>query len=164
MCFRKCLQSCKKQFRASWYMFFFQLPYLPEYLIEMDDFKAFDEGFGKTKNFSEEDVEAYKYSMCQSGCSGPINYYRAAFSYKDVPSGVFLTKIKAPTLVVWGTGDVFLLVETLKGTEDFVEDLTIKYVDGATHWVQVDGYEDTNKHIREFLSAHPLEPSLQKPD
>lgn len=27
-------------------MFFFQLPYLPEYVLEMDDFKVFDEGFG----------------------------------------------------------------------------------------------------------------------
>lgn len=27
-------------------MFFFQLPYLPEYVLEMDDLKVFDEGFG----------------------------------------------------------------------------------------------------------------------
>ena len=38
-----------------------------------------------------------------------------------------------------------------------------RYVDGATHWVQVDGCEDVNKHIREFLNVHPQE-SLQKPD
>lgn len=27
------------------YMFFFQLPYLPEYFLEMDDFKVYDEVF-----------------------------------------------------------------------------------------------------------------------
>ena len=26
-------------------MFFFQLPYLPEYFLEMDDFKVYDEVF-----------------------------------------------------------------------------------------------------------------------
>lgn len=29
----------------SQYMFFFQLPYLPEYFLEMDDFKVYDEVF-----------------------------------------------------------------------------------------------------------------------
>lgn len=53
------------------------------------------------KNFTEEDVEAYKYALCQSGCTGPLNYYRAAFSYQDLPPGYWRTKIKAPTLVVW---------------------------------------------------------------
>lgn len=54
----------------------------------------------ETNNFTEEDVEAYKYALCQSGCSGPINYYRKIFS-SDLPRGHTRRKIKAPTLVVW---------------------------------------------------------------
>lgn len=162
-CFAKCLQSSKKQFRASWYVFFFQLPYLPEFVLEMDDFKAFEEAFRKVKNFTEEDIEAYKYALCQSGCTAPLNYYRSVMQSFDLPRGYTRTKIKAPTLVVWGTEDKALLRETLIGTEEYVEDLTIKYVDGASHWVQVDDYENVNKHIRDFLNAHPEE-TLQKPD
>ena len=45
-------------------------------------------------------MEAYKYALCQSGCSGPINYYRKIFA-SDLPRGHTRTKIKAPTLVVW---------------------------------------------------------------
>lgn len=161
-CFAKCLQSSKKQFLASWYMFFFQLPCLPEFVLERGDYKAISRGFAKTNNFTEEDVEAYKYALSQSGCSGPINYYRQVMA-SDLPQGHTRTKIKAPTLVVWGTGDPFLLKETLIGTEQYVEDLTIKYVEGANHWVQIDDYKTVNKHIRDFLNAYPRE-SLKKPD
>ena len=54
----------------------------------------------ETNNFTEEDVEGYKYALCQSGCSGPINYYRKIFS-SDLPRSHTRTKIKAPTLIVW---------------------------------------------------------------
>lgn len=60
----------------------------------------FNPVFQKTNNFTEEDVEAYKYALSQSGCSGPINYYRQVMA-SDLPQGHTRTKIKAPTLVVW---------------------------------------------------------------
>ena len=53
------------------------------------------------KNFTDEDIEAYKYALSQSGVSGPLNYYRNAMMSNDLPKGYSRTKIKAPTLVVW---------------------------------------------------------------
>lgn len=153
-CFRKCLQTSRKQFFASWYMFYFQLPFLPEYLIEADDFKMLGPIYKRVKNFTDEDVEAYKYALSQSGLSGPLNYYRNIFT-NDLPRGYSRSKIKAPTLVVWGNKDKALTTDCLIGTEQYVEDLTIKYVDGANHWVQMDAPEAVNKYIREFLAAHP---------
>ena len=54
----------------------------------------------EVKNITDEEVEAYKYSLSQSGVTGPINYYRNAMP-PDLPQDKFATKIKAPTLVVW---------------------------------------------------------------
>ena len=51
--------------------------------------------------FTDEDLEAYKYALSQNGLSGPLNYYRNVLLSSDRPRGVFNTKIKAPTLVVW---------------------------------------------------------------
>ncbi|KAM7443138.1 Epoxide hydrolase 4 [Porites harrisoni] len=151
-CFQKYFQSSRKQFFASWYIFYFQLPYLPEFTIEMNDYKMLSIAF-KDVGFTDEDVEAYKYALSQNGLSGPLNYYRNALLSSDRPRGLFNTKIKAPTLVVWGTADKALTVETLEGTEKYVEDLTIKYVDGASHWVQVHKPEVVNQHIRDFLAV-----------
>ena len=57
--------------------------------------------FHKDVGFTDEDVEAYKYALSQNGLSGPLNYYRNALLSSDRPRGLFNTKIKAPTLVVW---------------------------------------------------------------
>ncbi|XP_074611297.1 epoxide hydrolase 4-like isoform X2 [Acropora palmata] len=154
-CFKKCLQSSRKQYYASWYIFFFQLPFLPEHLVEMDDFKMLGLAFKHVNNFTDEDLEAYKYALGHSGLSGPINYYRNIFGGNDMPRNFSQAKIKVPTLIVWGKKDQALTVDTLVGTEQYVEDLTIKYVDEANHWVQMDAPEAVNRHIREFLAAHP---------
>ena len=45
--FRKVLESSVKQFLMSWYMFFFQLPFLPEILFKHDDFSSLDVTFNK---------------------------------------------------------------------------------------------------------------------
>ena len=45
--FRKVLESSFKQFIMSWYMFFFQLPFLPEIFLKHDDFTIVDMFFNK---------------------------------------------------------------------------------------------------------------------
>ena len=66
-------------------MFFFQIPFFPEWLISLGDYKGLVGGFqgkGKggiknSKNFlSDEEVEIYKYSVGNS-LRYAINYYRA---------------------------------------------------------------------------------------
>ena len=61
------------------------------------------------KNFTDEDVEAYKYAFSQSGLSGPLNYYRNIFT-NDLPRGYSRSKIKAPTLVVWVSVPLLLII------------------------------------------------------
>ena len=53
-------------------MFFFQLPYLPELMISLEDYGIFDM-FGKASEkayvhpLSKEEIEAYKYTFSQPG-------------------------------------------------------------------------------------------------
>ena len=62
-----------------------------------------------------------------------------------------------PTLMVWGTEDLALGRELAEMSGDYVDDYRIKYVDGASHWVQQDEPAAVNKHIREFLSSSDKE-------
>ena len=62
------------QLRRSWYIFFYQIPFIPELLIQAADFallrRAFLEkpmGLTNTKNMTEEDLEVFKYTFSQSG-------------------------------------------------------------------------------------------------
>ena len=60
-------------------------------------------------------------------------------------------KITAPTLLLWGDQDRFLAAYTTDGTEAFVEDLTLQFLPGISHWVQQDAPEATNAALRRFL-------------
>lgn len=57
------------QFKRSWYVFCFKMPYLPEKLLSAGDYNAFFEMWNRkfTQNFTEDDLETYKYVFSRSG-------------------------------------------------------------------------------------------------
>ncbi|CAJ0579102.1 unnamed protein product, partial [Mesorhabditis spiculigera] len=148
-----------KQFLASWYIFFFQVPLFPEFLVSTEDYKMMEVMMRGKKgglrlhpeNFGPEEVEAWKYVFSQQGAlTGPINYYRAALRY---PSKTTLNDIvKPPTLVVWGTDDPFLIKEGAEQSISCCQNGRVAYVEGASHWVQQDDPVAVNRHIEEFLA------------
>ncbi|XP_061173203.1 epoxide hydrolase 4-like [Saccostrea echinata] len=152
------LQTSRKQFLMSWYMFFFQMPFLPEFMLSHGHCSSLDMMFrGKDKkrikNCTEEDIEAYKYNFAKkgNGFTGPLNYYRAAMR-KPFDKSVF-NPIEVPTLIIWGVEDIALNRRLPELGRQYIKDCTIKYIDEASHWVQMDGYEEANKYIWEFVKA-----------
>ncbi|XP_076463455.1 epoxide hydrolase 4-like [Babylonia areolata] len=165
---QKLLMTSFSQFKMSWYMFFFQLPWLPEFMFRFNDFAALDFCMKLGKNgvrsdrLTDDDMEAYKYNFSRCGFNGPINFYRAAMSLtnlsRDMTRGTGVAgsgkgDITAPTLLIWGEEDTALdrslpqlSAKVCKGK------VTIKYVEGASHWVQMDRPDLVNKHMREFLA------------
>src|SRR5690606_8381785 len=94
-----------KQLRKSWYVFFFQLPFLPERVLAMDDF-AFVRRTFRADGIPAEDVERFVDAMRVPGSTtAAINYYRA------VVRGTLLgripkpRRIEQPVLVIWGDRD-----------------------------------------------------------
>ncbi len=62
------------QMRKSWYMFFFQVPFIPELLYQSDDFASLHRllqkrpmGFINTDLISDNDIEVFKYTLSQKG-------------------------------------------------------------------------------------------------
>ncbi|XP_069137121.1 epoxide hydrolase 4-like isoform X2 [Argopecten irradians] len=155
--FRAHLRKSFDQFKKSWYMFFFQMPYLPEYMLTRDDFKSISimftgrSGGVKVGSLSDDDVEAYKYAFSQpGGFTGPVNFYRSGMKSKNVFE-TNVPKIQKPTLIVWGCQDMALSQELPALAKKYVTNLTIKYIQEASHWVQFDTPDIVNEHMREFL-------------
>jgi len=155
----KLLKSDVRQIIMSWYMFFYQLPYFPELLLRGNDLEAFEREFrsGKfgKKAFTDEDIEAFKYTFCKPGAlTPPINYYRSmdlsgrSYAKSQV---VPQPKLPVPTLIVWGTGDVYLSKKLPVTSAEFIERCQVKFIEGASHWVQQDAPQEVNKHLRQFL-------------
>jgi len=56
-------------------------------------------------------------------------------------------------LLVWGTADLFLTKALAMTSPKYAENISIKFVEGASHWVQQDEPEIVNQYISEFLYA-----------
>ena len=111
-------------------------------------------------SYTEEDRAAYIEAWSRPGAlSGSLNYYRAAGGLKalneqEVEGGGSRKKkgiIRVPTLVIWGEEDVALTLSLLDGLDDYVSDLKVIRIPGATHWVQNDVPDLVNGYIREFV-------------
>jgi len=159
--FGKLINTSWKQFFMSWYMFMVQCPWLPETLTAVQDFKLLEDsligmkyGVKNRANITDEDMEAWKYVFSQPGAlTPPLNYYRAGMQRWSMPT-VKRQLTKPLTLLLWGTDDQYLSIDGAKLTPSFCERCEVRYVEGASHWVQQDEPDQCNRLIEQFLLAN----------
>lgn len=147
-----------QQLLRSSYIFFFQLPWLPELLIQSSDYQAIETAFKamavSKSAFTNADIEAYKNAAAQRGAlTAALNYYRNFGQQRTLSSD--WSVLQVPTLMIWGENDSALGKELTYGTEAYVRDFRIKYISNCSHWVQQEQPQLVNRYMREFLE--PLE-------
>jgi epoxide hydrolase 4 len=160
---RRHLRSNFRQLARSWYIFFFQLPWLPEFVLRAGDFallmRTMREGAVCKEAFTDADLEHYREALRRPyALSAALNYYRALLRsqpWGDPAAGHWLNrKVEAPTLLIWGEQDIALTKELTYGMEDLFNDgFEIKYLPDCGHWVQQERPERVNRYILDFLSG-----------
>lgn len=143
-----------KQLRKSWYMFFFQIPKLPEHLIARDDFSFAKRSLRADSKgaFSDEDLERYVEAWSQPGAlTGMINYYRATMRRSPKKTMSSMRPIEAKTLVIWGMRDRHIGSELAEPPKEWVPDVRVERIEEATHWVQHDASERVNELLVGFF-------------
>ncbi|XP_005101832.1 epoxide hydrolase 4 [Aplysia californica] len=151
------------QFLHSWYIYSFQLPFLPELFMLLEDAISLNQAFqGPTSGLllskmTDDEVECYKYYFRKSGAmTSAINYYRANF-YPPVAQHDL--KYPMPLRIIWGCQDKFLTMDVLKDTLLAVPEATLTKIEKAGHFVQMDDPVNVNASIREFLASTNFEMS-----
>ncbi len=145
-----------KQLQKSWYIFFFQIPFLPELLLQYANYNWIEQMFagialGKSI-FTLKDLKAYKQAVAKPGAlRAMLNYYRNFFIPQLINKNWDIVAV--PTLMIWGEEDKFLGKELTYGTEAYVRDFKIKYIPNCSHWVQQEQPTLVNQYMREFLRA-----------
>jgi pimeloyl-ACP methyl ester carboxylesterase len=150
---RRFLMRDLEQIRRSWYVFFFQLPWLPEAGMRADNWRGAERalrGSGKVHTFTNEDIEKYKEAWSQPGAmTAMINWYRAVIRFQPaVPKD---PRIKVPTLMMWGMKDFALSHRMARPSMDYVDKGNLIFFPEATHWVQRDAAEEVNHYLIDFL-------------
>jgi epoxide hydrolase 4 len=154
---RRMLEALRRpspQLARSWYMFFFQLPWLPERAVRADDWRAFRFGFehdARPGAFTPADIERYREAWSQPGAAtATINYYRASMRRPGASRGA-LGRVTAPTLVIWGERDRYLGAELAEPDRADVPGLErVVRLPEASHWVQ----HDEPNRVSELLIGH----------
>jgi pimeloyl-ACP methyl ester carboxylesterase len=148
------------QILRSWYIFFFQLPWLPEFLLGRCGAQAVGDAIRNTavdkSRFPDDVLEVYRASARQPGAlTAMLNYYRAFMRWRlSVPDRRAITRIlTVPNLMIWGEQDKALGKELTFGTERLVADFTLHYLPGASHWVQQEAPEQVNLLLESWLLA-----------
>jgi pimeloyl-ACP methyl ester carboxylesterase len=153
-----------RQALRSWYMLFFQIPRLPEWLLSRQDFAALERNFKETVyrkgTFTDADIAVYKQALREEGAlTAAINYYRANFvKLFRKPAKEAETfgdgRIRVPTLFIFGERDFAIIPETARGVSAYV-DAPYREVRIATsgHWVQNEAAEEVNAALAQFLDA-----------
>lgn len=151
-----------RQFLSSWYMFFFQLPRLPEWWASANNFARVERMYKQTSfrpgAFSDADIAAYKDALRQPGAlTSAINYYRAnvfrsLFRVGKSEIGVRDGRIRVPTLFIYGELDVAVMPSTVRGLDRFVDApyRELRIADSG-HWVQNEAVAEVNAALLEFL-------------
>jgi epoxide hydrolase 4 len=146
----------RRQLAKSWYVFFFQLPLIPEWALARNGCEAIGRAFrgmavDKTR-FSDEVLRVYQEAAAQPGAlTAMLNYYRALIRGLRANRRRGAPRIATPTLMIWGEVDAALGKELTVGTDEYVSDLTLRYLPQVSHWVQQEAPETVNGMIEAWL-------------
>jgi epoxide hydrolase 4 len=134
---RRYLFTDVRQLRRSWYMFFFQLPLLPEALFAADNFRVGVSALRRSSRpgtFSVEDLARYRDAWSQPrALTAMLHWYRAAFRFR---AQFHDRTVRVPTRILWGQRDAFLLAAMGEQSLRYCIDGELIRFPEAGHWLQ----------------------------
>jgi pimeloyl-ACP methyl ester carboxylesterase len=145
-----------RQLAKSWYIFFFQLPKIPEWVLARHGCEAIGRAFRgmavDKSRFPDEVLRHYQDAAAQPGAlTAMLNYYRALIRGLARNRRRGTPHINTPTLMLWGEVDSALGKELTYGTDRYVSRLTLRYLPNVSHWVQQEAPETVNAMIEAWL-------------
>ena len=149
------LRHSLDQLRRSAYIGFFQLPWLPEWLLGRRNGAMLARAMVSSSlpgTFAPADIDRYREAWRQPGAlTAMLNWYRAAVRVRTPPVGTDI--VQTPTLVLWGAKDRFLDRAMARPSAERCVDGELTLIEDATHWVHHERPRRVNNRILRFLDA-----------
>lgn len=136
----------------SWYVAFFQLPFLPEQALAASGFWVLRRVLRRSARpgtFTGEDFRHYRQAWGQPGAlSAMLNWYRALRLHRPSTASA---RIGVPARVIWGDRDAFLDKGLAEAGAALCENAKVVHLPDASHWLQHEDAEAVNRLLIEFL-------------
>jgi pimeloyl-ACP methyl ester carboxylesterase len=152
------LRRNPRQWLKSWYIGFFQIPGLADWLFRRNHARLLADSLrGSAREpsaFSEADLAAYRRSWLRPGAiQAALAYYRQLAASPPWERVRRLPPIVAPTLLIWGLHDVALVPDLTEGVEAWVPTVRVERIADASHWVQHERPAEVNRLLLEHLTS-----------
>jgi pimeloyl-ACP methyl ester carboxylesterase len=148
--------ATSRQGLASWYMYFFQLPRIPERVMmgtqgEATGLSKFLQSGKQAPEAADRDARA----LAEPGAfTAAINWYRA-IPLSDM-RGV-AEKITVPTMSVWSDGDTYVLGKGARDSGSYViGEYRFETLHGASHWLLDEQPDAVADLLLEWFAAHAI--------
>jgi pimeloyl-ACP methyl ester carboxylesterase len=146
------LRSHPSQLLRSWYVLFFQLPWVPEWCLRMGRAWLIRDALRRSSRpgtFTEADLGTYAANALQPyALTAGVNYYRALLR-QGWPKEMVEYPHKA--CVIWGERDPFLVEANAESARPWVPQLAVYRLPQAGHWVQNEDAEAVSRILVSFL-------------
>ncbi|KAB2911458.1 MAG: alpha/beta fold hydrolase [Hyphomicrobiaceae bacterium] len=165
--FQRALIEDEAQRAASAYMHYLRDPRAEERLSanNFEKLMGMLTRFGQQAWLTPERRAAYLEAWSVPGAlTGMLNWYRATpLMVPKVGEAVDMAKVpkldpshlrvRMPHLVIWGMADQALLPVSRAGLADYCDDLSVREIAGADHWVVHQKTGEVIDHLRRFVGA-----------
>lgn len=143
-----------RQARASWYIYAFQLPVVPEWFLRRAAgarFAAFLRSAGQTRSLAARDAD----TMIAGGALTPaLNWYRAiplADPRRRLPNAT------VPTMFIWSDRDTAVLRSAAELCRDYVSGpYRYEVLPGISHWIPEAAPAAVAQLLGEHFAAYPV--------
>jgi pimeloyl-ACP methyl ester carboxylesterase len=134
----------------SWYMAFFQLPFVPERVGATDRFGTLLRKGGMTRD----DVARFRREVVDDGALPyALNWYRALPLSSP---GSTRSKVVVPTTLVWSDGDVALGPWAAEHTEEWVDaPYRLVVLPGVSHWIPTQAPDELAAAVIDRVGSNP---------
>lgn len=147
------LRAHRSQWLRSWYIAFFQLPWLPEATLRAGNYAFLTRsltGTSRPGTFSEAELARYRAAWAEPGAlTAMLHWYRALVRFGGTSA---TPRVAVPTLILWGVHDRFLDRRLAAASLDWCDDGRLIELD-ASHWVQHEAATRVNGALVGWLGA-----------
>lgn len=152
---RKHLRTNPRQRRRSWYIFLFQLPWLPEWMLRRRDFRRLRRALTSIAlpgTFSEADLARYRDAWARPrAVRTMVHWYRAALWRP--PARVASPRVTVPTRIFWGLDDPALGAEMVEPSVALCDRADAVRLPGLTHWLLHEAPAETAQGLIRFFAG-----------
>lgn len=153
LAFQEARAEATKEETISWYLTFFQLPWLPELVAPFGNWGLLAKNLRDTSRpgtFPDTEMVYYKSTWAHPGAMGAmINWYRAGFRYPRAVAGD--GTVRVPTRIVWGLRDTFLESRLARLSTRHCTDASVVEIPDAGHWLLHEEPDLTSRQMIEFF-------------